>query len=243
MDSIILIDNASTDGTPEFLKEKGYLDNPKIDYVRSPENTGSSGGFCEGAERGCNKGFDWIWIMDDDVIFDKNALGKLMEKIGDNKNIVVNPLVKNFGDEVGIPAPIFAGGLFPREIFLKIGFPRTDFFLYNDDSEFSIRMEENGVSGEIADAFCEHAAHKFKALPFLGKKIVFMQIPDWKYYYIVRNDMAMHVLHGHYLMILKRLMAGEAKVSILLLNKEWKTAKAIQAGVLDGLFLRLGKRS
>ena len=57
VDSIILIDNASNDGTPEFLKENGYLDNPKIDYVRLPENTGSAGGFYDGVKRGYKKGF------------------------------------------------------------------------------------------------------------------------------------------------------------------------------------------
>jgi len=74
LDSIILIDNASTDGTPEFLKENGYLDNPKIDYVRLPENTGGAGGFYEGVKRGYEKGYDWLWLMDDDSEPKKDAL-------------------------------------------------------------------------------------------------------------------------------------------------------------------------
>jgi GT2 family glycosyltransferase len=74
LDSIILIDNASTDGTPEFLKESGYLDNSKIDYVRLPENTGGAGGFYEGVKRGHEKGYDWLWLMDDDSEPKKNAL-------------------------------------------------------------------------------------------------------------------------------------------------------------------------
>jgi len=74
LDSIIVIDNASTDGTPEFLKENGYLDNPKIDYVRLPENTGGAGGFYEGVKRGYEKGYDWLWLMDDDAEPKKDAL-------------------------------------------------------------------------------------------------------------------------------------------------------------------------
>jgi len=69
LQGIYLIDNASTDGTPELLLEKGYiyelpppnLKDPwekefiiqnhtdsgsiKLHYVRMPKNTGSSGGF------------------------------------------------------------------------------------------------------------------------------------------------------------------------------------------------------
>jgi len=77
VDSIILIDNASTDGTPEFLKEQGYLKNSKIDYVRLPENTGGAGGFHEGVKRGYEKGYDWLWLMDDDAEPKKDALEKL----------------------------------------------------------------------------------------------------------------------------------------------------------------------
>lgn len=81
LDSIILIDNASTDDTPEFLKEKGYLDNPKLDYVRLPENTGGSGGFHEGVKRGYEKGYDWLWLMDDDVKPIVNCLEIFLERI------------------------------------------------------------------------------------------------------------------------------------------------------------------
>lgn len=40
LEKIIIIDNSSSDGTPELLKEKGYLCNPIIEYARMEENIG-----------------------------------------------------------------------------------------------------------------------------------------------------------------------------------------------------------
>ena len=104
VDAIYLIDNFSTDGTPELLKEKGYitelppvnLTGPweeefeirnltnggsiKLYYVRMHENTGSAGGFHEGVKRAYEKCYDWLWLMDDDAIPADNALNFLLEK-------------------------------------------------------------------------------------------------------------------------------------------------------------------
>jgi len=99
---IYLIDNASTDGAPKLLLEKGYikelpsenLTKPwekefeiknltdgeiiKLHYVRMHENTGSSGGFYEGVKRAYEKGYDWLWLMDDDAEPKEDALEKLV---------------------------------------------------------------------------------------------------------------------------------------------------------------------
>ncbi|MHB9073704.1 MAG: glycosyltransferase family 2 protein [Desulfobaccales bacterium] len=81
VDSIILIDNASTDGTYEFLKDQGCLSEPVIDYVHLAKNTGGAGGFHCGVQRGFEQGFDWLWIMDDDAEPEKNALALLLGSI------------------------------------------------------------------------------------------------------------------------------------------------------------------
>jgi GT2 family glycosyltransferase len=101
LDAIYLIDNASTDGTPQALMEKQYIkeiltpeDEPmesehivdalsdgnnkiKIHYVRMDKNTGGAGGFHEGIKRAYNKKYGWMWLMDDDTDPEKNSLGKL----------------------------------------------------------------------------------------------------------------------------------------------------------------------
>ncbi len=79
IDKIILIDNGSTDDTPDLLKQKGYLENDRIDYIRLPINTGGAGGFYEGVKYGYDAGYDWLWLMDDDAEPKADALEKLVE--------------------------------------------------------------------------------------------------------------------------------------------------------------------
>jgi len=45
LNSIIIIDGASSDGTRDFLLANGYLNNHKVDYIRLKENIGGCGGF------------------------------------------------------------------------------------------------------------------------------------------------------------------------------------------------------
>ena len=78
LDAIYIIDNASTDGTPELLMKRGYQDGAVIEnlhdggetmirYFRLPTNTGGAGGFHEGVKRAFSDGYDWLWLMDDDA--------------------------------------------------------------------------------------------------------------------------------------------------------------------------------
>jgi len=50
LQKIIVVDNASTDGTREELAQEGYLDESAIEYVRLEHNTGGAGGFHTGAQ-------------------------------------------------------------------------------------------------------------------------------------------------------------------------------------------------
>lgn len=79
LDGIFVINNASTDGTEEYLKELGILDNKIVNFINLNENTGGSGGFYEGIKRASEAGADWIWVMDDDSETHPDAL-KEMEK-------------------------------------------------------------------------------------------------------------------------------------------------------------------
>lgn len=79
VDEIIVMNNASTDGTAEMLaREFKY---PQITVVTMPENIGAAGGFHEGMKLAYEKRYDWIWVMDDDAFPYKDALERLTEQI------------------------------------------------------------------------------------------------------------------------------------------------------------------
>lgn len=55
-DEILVINNASTDGTEELFAAGAEFARPGISLVTLPENVGGAGGFCEGIERAmCSK--------------------------------------------------------------------------------------------------------------------------------------------------------------------------------------------
>ena len=72
---IIVINNASTDGTWEFLKEWEAVVCPFEKQVLNLEkNVGGSGGFRTGLEIALEKEAEWIWVADDDAFPEYNAL-------------------------------------------------------------------------------------------------------------------------------------------------------------------------
>ena len=75
---ILLIDNASTDGTKEYVKEE--LENEKITYINTGANLGGAGGFNFGVREAIERGYDYAWLMDDDTIPTETALESLANK-------------------------------------------------------------------------------------------------------------------------------------------------------------------
>lgn len=79
LQKILVIDNASTDGTAELLAETGLLAEHLILYRRLPQNLGGAGGFETGMRLAYDElEWDWIWLMDDDAICTSNALKELL---------------------------------------------------------------------------------------------------------------------------------------------------------------------
>jgi len=92
-DSIYIIDNASTDGTKEYLfsRYREQIDKGIIKYFCMPENLGGAGGFHEGLKLALESNYQYFWLMDDDAEPEKDALKLLMleaEKNEKNKCFV-----------------------------------------------------------------------------------------------------------------------------------------------------------
>ena len=75
---IIVVDNCSTDGTVEYLKEWEKKDLPfEAEVIYLPENTGGSGGFYAGLEKAQAKPeASWIWVADDDGFPEQDCFEK-----------------------------------------------------------------------------------------------------------------------------------------------------------------------
>jgi GT2 family glycosyltransferase len=73
-DRILVVDNASTDGTAEWVRGQDDVVALLLD-----ENVGGAGGFHAGMRLAHAGGADWLWLMDDDTIPRPDALERLLE--------------------------------------------------------------------------------------------------------------------------------------------------------------------
>jgi len=77
-DRIIVVDNASTDGTAAHLRHCGLLDRPELALLRLEVNCGPAGGFHAGFRAFQQSDCQLMWAMDDDVVADPTALEALL---------------------------------------------------------------------------------------------------------------------------------------------------------------------
>lgn len=70
VDEIVVVDNASTDGT---LEQPGVR---TVTVIRNRENLGASGAVCVGFRYALEHGYDWVWTFDADAAPEPDALEK-----------------------------------------------------------------------------------------------------------------------------------------------------------------------
>ncbi len=193
---ILVVDNASTDSTEEFLKDLQSREK-RITVKRLEENLGGSGGFSYGLKEAVDRGADWVWMMDDDALPYNNALEELekyMEKFQEDEKVgvLLSKLVKvsNATPKRKVsPARIgtFVGFAVSAKVVKKVGLPDKDFFIYADDYEYSMRIKRNGFKlMKVHSSLIEHKdwirQKRLFRFPFSKPSI-----PSWKVYYIFRN--------------------------------------------------------
>ncbi len=114
-DELIVVNNSSTDGTLEWLNDQKDI------TVITQENSGSAGGQYTGIKTAYEKGYDWIWCMDDDGYPDKGCLSILVEVIRREKPEVVSPIVlnKNNHSQLAFYSPILNGKSYLGSTLIK----------------------------------------------------------------------------------------------------------------------------
>ncbi|WP_109078721.1 glycosyltransferase family 2 protein [Aggregatibacter kilianii] len=172
LEHIVVVDNASTDGTVDFLRQHGYLDDSNVTLLNLTENQGGAGGFHAGIKFAYEQGYDYIWLMDDDGVPDNTCLKELVKFIKDDNYIgplvldIDHPLdltftlrlpktnkvlsnlndIKQFDQIIPDIVMPFNGILFSRNVVNKIGLPKKDYFIWGDDMEYTWRASKFDIN-------------------------------------------------------------------------------------------------
>ncbi|MGG3832890.1 glycosyltransferase family 2 protein [Geobacillus thermocatenulatus] len=245
IDRIFIIDNASTDGTEDFIRNE--INDPNITYIKLDTNIGGSGGFYTGVKVAYEAGYDYIWGMDDDAFPDEEALNQIMKVIDLKRELACYWSNCNddreFNNHVKeVKFWMFVGFFIPREIIDEVGFPRSDFFIYHDDSEYSIRIRRHGYKiYKVRDSKIIHRSFEERdkySKKIFGKELSLAKLSDWKLYYLVRNSILMYKWSekGKYNMMLKVL--PKLFFKLLIFNK--KQINIFVRAYIDGVMNRAG---
>jgi rhamnopyranosyl-N-acetylglucosaminyl-diphospho-decaprenol beta-1,3/1,4-galactofuranosyltransferase len=206
-DAVIVVDNASTDGTAAAVRSR-Y---PSVRLAELARNTGGAGGFACGMALALAAAADLVWLMDDDTVPGPDALRALLdarERFPAPPPVLVasrvlwtdgrahpmnTPRAKPFARRaervaaatVGclpIRSASFVSVLVDAGVSRQRGLPQADYFLWNDDFEFTTRLLR-GHTGLLCPASV--VTHKTAAFAATDTD------PGERFFYEVRNKIWM----------------------------------------------------
>ncbi|MBS3911141.1 MAG: glycosyltransferase [Hydrogenophaga sp.] len=185
-DGILVINNASTDGTVEMLDQRG------TPYV-TQENVGSAGGWHRGIRHALEHGYDAVWLMDDDGYSNAGALATLQGALTDGVACVSAVVVREDDpsrfvfpfpvlDAAGLPvlwgrprkmatladlraiaprgtypfAHFFNGALVSLAAVRQVGNVDRGYFMFGDEVDYFFRLRKAGRVMSVLDALHYH---------------------------------------------------------------------------------------
>jgi rhamnopyranosyl-N-acetylglucosaminyl-diphospho-decaprenol beta-1,3/1,4-galactofuranosyltransferase len=260
---ILVVDNASTDGTPELFSGV-FRGEEKVQYERLAENRGGAGGFRHGLKMAHEAGFDWFWLMDDDTIPAPEALQSLVEaharfpaagkpvllssrvlwtdgtphsmNVPTVKRSDIDPEGMFLAAELGTISlrwASFVSVLIRRSVVDEFGLPFADYFIWNDDTEYTARLLRRQFGVAVPRSVVVHKT---------AQKHNPMQAAPARAYYQARNVLWM-ILRSPAWEADEKLKIGVIHLQWLLrylqqAHFSWPAVQAISRGVRDGLLKR-----
>lgn len=260
-EKIFVVNNASTDGTTEYLEK---INTENIEIITLPENIGGAGGFHKGMEQAQQYDLDYLLLIDDDAILDCNYNKEIVKYMKQNDNIYAfsgtvktnnqiqfghrRYLSKSFNEidsknqdyeteYFDYDLSTFCGLYISMEIIRKVGLPCKEFFIWYDDTEYSLRIKQFTKIRNINSAWLNHKTtiNETKGI-------------TWKTYYGLRNQIitvkkyfSKRILIKYICQIYKMIIGG--KIMRILKNDIYytKLVELHRDALEDGLNNKVGK--
>ncbi|MDO8774501.1 MAG: glycosyltransferase [Burkholderiaceae bacterium] len=266
-DAILVINNASTDGTVEMLEQRN------VPFV-TQENVGSAGGWHRGIQHAIDQNFDAVWLMDDDGFPDAAALAQLQAALVPGvacaSSVVLRedqpthfvfpfpvldgaglPLIFGRSRKLGKLAELRAvapSGTYPFAHFFngalvsvaaarQVGNVNRDFFIFGDEVDYFFRLRKVGQVISVLNAVHFHPDVSLR--PYTPAKV----------YYYVKNTLVLNAWYfnavwlRHFMTILAVLIRTASRNGVLAALSFLVGAKAptFYMAIVRGLQGKIGK--
>ena len=241
---ILIIDNASTDGTHEVSND---IHDERVHYMNTGSNLGGAGGFEYGVREAVKAGYKYVWLMDDDTLPNKEALYELLrvdKKLNGNwgwlssvaywtdgsicrMNIQKKGIFRHIGkkeyesDYSLIKMCSFVSLLVKSEIVKELGLPIGDYFIWTDDYEFTGRISRKYKCYMVPGSKVVHAMKRHTRVNFATDESDRID----RYKYIYRNDVHCYRQYGLPGWIYIVLKDAYTTINILLFSQKDKIKK------------------
>ena len=192
---VVVVDNNSDDGSLERARELF----PRAAFIRNSQNLGFSAGNNVGIKYALERGAKYVWLLNNDTEVESGSLARLVAAVEKDSRIgLASPLVLNPDDTVWFSggkidwwrmravqmreklkkdnfSSDFISGcamLIRAEVFKSIGLLDEDYFLYYEDTDFSVRVKRAGW--KMAVVAVSRIRHREKSEASGSKKIYWL---------------------------------------------------------------------
>jgi GT2 family glycosyltransferase len=250
---IIVVDNASTDGSEQLAIEMTARVPERLRYIQNGANLG----YCEGNNRGAAaaRGI-YLLFLNNDTWLERDCLEKLIDRVEAVGADAASPMVCNYetdefqtsgatgfdllGHLTGPSAPLQGGTIFAapgcaflvkRDVFWKVGGFDPQLFMYADEADLAWRLALSGFRTVTVPEARLHHRGAALANPKGGGTVVEFRTNEFVRFYVSRNGLLTLLKNAQHLLLvlavfqIMRIVLEAALV--LLLLRRWRTIKRV----------------